>query len=135
AFDHWVNTLDIRKQGKEKRHIAQALKRKLLMVDDEWTVIEDLTIILEPLEAATLSFSKRGKANLPDVLLTYVHLHDGLQKSRARLQKIYGPNRDPFGLLNAINEGEAKLQKYFNLARENDLILISSGNSAPRKAP
>ncbi|CAE6424538.1 unnamed protein product, partial [Rhizoctonia solani] len=89
AFDHWVNTVDIRKQGfgKEKRQIAQALKRKLLMADDEWAVVEDLTIILAPLEAATLSFSKRGKANLPDVLLTYAHLHNGLQKSQTHLQK------------------------------------------------
>lgn len=81
----------------------------------------------QPFEEATLSFSKKGKIRLPDVLPTYARLKADLRDSRDRLQKEYGLNRDPFGLLNAITEGDKKLEKYFKLARESDLALISSG--------
>lgn len=119
---------------------------------EEWAVVEELIEILEvqylntsicdmieqinllvcdnffkPFEAATLSFSKKDKAHLPDVLPTYSRLKGELCASSDRLRKAYGAGRDPYGLLSAIAEGDKKLEKYFKLARESDLTLISSG--------
>lgn len=64
--------------------------------------------------------------HLSDVLPTYVELRDELRNSRNRLSNIFGPNRDPYGLLNALAEGKSKLEQYFDLAKKSDLALIAS---------
>lgn len=61
------------------------------------------------------------------MLPTYSRLKEELCTSSDRLRKTYGANQDPYGLLNAIAQGDKKLEKYFKLARESDLMLISSG--------
>ncbi|KAG8722550.1 hypothetical protein FRC08_000542 [Ceratobasidium sp. 394] len=80
----------------------------------------------KPFEDATLSFSKKGKVRLPDVLPTYVQLRAELQEARNRLQKMHGPGNDPYGHLAAISAGEQKLEKNFALARQSDLTLVAS---------
>ncbi|KAG9080198.1 hypothetical protein FS749_008088 [Ceratobasidium sp. UAMH 11750] len=125
AFDHWVNTLDTGKTGKARR-VAQKLKQRWTMSDREWLVVEELVSILQPFEEATLSFSKKGKPHLPDVLPTYVQLRSDLQNAYHRLQKMYGVGNDPFGLLKAISDGQCKLEKYFGIACRSDLPLITS---------
>ncbi|QRV78870.1 hAT family dimerization protein [Ceratobasidium sp. AG-Ba] len=72
AFDHWVNTLDTGKTGKARR-VAQKQKRMWALSDREWIITEELVHILEPFKQTTLSFSQKGKAQLP-------HLKKKLEK-------------------------------------------------------
>ncbi|QRV80504.1 hAT family dimerization protein [Ceratobasidium sp. AG-Ba] len=125
AFDHWVNTLDTGKTGKGRR-VAQKQKRMWALSDREWIITEELVHILEPFEQATLSFSQKGKAQLPHVLPTLFQLHVELDNAHIRLQAPYGPSRDPFGLLKAISAGKKKLEKYFEIALKSDLTLAAS---------
>ncbi|CUA67966.1 Putative AC9 transposase [Zea mays] [Rhizoctonia solani] len=125
AYDQWVNTLDVGKSGKERR-IAEALKSKLNMANREWNVASGVVSILGPFEDATLSFSKKGKVHLCDVLPTFLQLKTELRNSRDRLVKVYRPNQDPHGLLHALSQGQAKLEKYYNLALKSDLPLIAT---------
>ena len=82
--------------------------------------------MLEPFEAATHDFSKRGRTALHSVLPTYALLRTKLAESRARVSKLHSSNHDTFGLLEALAAGEAKLDKYFQLAQQSDLTLIAS---------
>ncbi|CAE6447930.1 unnamed protein product [Rhizoctonia solani] len=125
AFEQWVNNLDVGKTGRARK-VAQALKLKWMMADDEWAVAEELVRILEPFDDATHSFSKSGKVHICNVLPTYIQLQAELQSSRVRLVKQHGPNNDPYGLINAISQGETKLNKYLELARNSRLIIIAS---------
>ncbi|EUC56087.1 HAT family dimerization protein, partial [Rhizoctonia solani AG-3 Rhs1AP] len=125
AYDQWVNTLDVGKSGRERR-IAQALKSKLNMADREWDVASEIVAILGPFEDATLSFSKKGKVHLCDVLPTFAQLRTELHNSHNRLSKSYRPNQDPHGLLRAISHGQAKMEKYYNLNLKSDLPLIAA---------
>ncbi|KAB5590011.1 AC9 transposase [Ceratobasidium theobromae] len=108
AFDNWVNTLDVGRTSKEQR-IAQAVKDKWAISSGEWAMLEELDLVLEPFEEATLSFSQSKKVHLPEVLPTYAQLRAELHKSRDRLIKTYQPNYDPYGLLNAISGGGGRM--------------------------
>ncbi|KDN45318.1 hypothetical protein RSAG8_04905, partial [Rhizoctonia solani AG-8 WAC10335] len=108
AYDQWVNTLDVGKSGREQC-IAQALKSKLNLADHEWNVASEVVGILGPFEDATLSFSRKGKVHLCDVLPTFAQLRTELCNSRDCLAK-----------------GQAKLEKYYDLNLKSDLPLIAA---------
>ncbi|CAE6411234.1 unnamed protein product [Rhizoctonia solani] len=121
AFNQYVAKLDEGVTGAKLR-AARSLKKKWTITDEEWDALEELVRLLEPFESATQDYSKRGRSVLNSVLLTYASLQEKLAQSR----ELYRSQGDPFGMLDALDAGEAKLKTYFNLARESDLTLIAS---------
>ncbi|QRV87055.1 Zinc finger, BED-type predicted [Ceratobasidium sp. AG-Ba] len=125
AFNQYVATLD---EGKPSNGQTQArmMKKVLTMADEEWDAIDEVLKILEPFDLATRDFSNRGRTTLHAVLPTYAYLHSVLTESQSRLNFLRGTDMDVFGLLDALAAGKAKLQKYFDMACENDLIILAS---------
>ncbi|EUC60715.1 Zf(Bed)-4 protein, putative [Rhizoctonia solani AG-3 Rhs1AP] len=124
AFNQYVATLDEGKTGKQQT-AARALKKKLTIKDEEWDIMDELVKILEYFESATRAFSVRGRTSLHSVLSTYALLRSKLFEARNRLSALF-ESEDPFGIIEALAAGERKLEKYFEMAKDNDLTLIAS---------
>ncbi|QRV95762.1 Zinc finger, BED-type predicted [Ceratobasidium sp. AG-Ba] len=125
AFNQYVATLDDGKSSREQGH-ARALKRIMCMMDEEWDAIDEILKVLECFDLATRDFSNRGRTTLHSVLPTYTYLKRIISESRSRLNHPRGAESDVFGLLDALAAGEDKLTKYFDMARQNDLIILAS---------
>ncbi|QRV97935.1 Zinc finger, BED-type predicted [Ceratobasidium sp. AG-Ba] len=125
AFNQYVATLDDGKSSREQGH-ARALKRIMCMTDEEWDAIDEILRVLECFDLATHDFSNRGRTTLHSVLPTYAYLKRIISESRSRLNHLRGAESDVFGLLDALAAGEDKLTKYFDMARQNDLIILAS---------
>ncbi|KAG8693014.1 hypothetical protein FRC11_003218, partial [Ceratobasidium sp. 423] len=125
AINQYVATLDEGKSGAALRR-ARALKKKWTITDEEWDALDELVKILEPFEAATRDYSKRGRTVLHSVLPTYAILREKLMESRIRLS-MSSSGSDVFDtLVVALKAGEEKLDKYLNLAVKSDLTLLAS---------
>ncbi|KDN33936.1 hypothetical protein RSAG8_12973, partial [Rhizoctonia solani AG-8 WAC10335] len=125
AINQYVAMLDEGKNGVALRR-ARALKKKLAIVDEEWDALNELVTILRPIEAATQDYSTRGRTVLHSVLPTYVVLREKLIESRARLSKSSLSINLADTLVEAIEAGEEKLNKYLNIAVKSDLTLLAS---------
>ncbi|CUA72929.1 Zinc finger BED domain-containing protein 4 [Homo sapiens] [Rhizoctonia solani] len=125
AINQYVATLDEGKTGAALRR-ARKLKKKWTITDEEWDALEELVKILEPFEAATRGYSKRGRTVLHSVLPTYAVLRQMLIDSRVRLSVSSVGSDIIDTLIEALKAGEKKLQKYFDLAIESDFTLLAS---------
>ncbi|KAB5587497.1 Zinc finger BED domain-containing protein 4 [Ceratobasidium theobromae] len=125
AINQYVATLDEGKSGAALRR-ARALKKKWTITDEEWDLLDELVKILEPFEAATRDYSKRGRTVLHSVLPTYAILREKLIETRVRLRTSSFVSSTSEILIDALEAGEVKLNKYFELAQKSDLTLLAS---------
>ncbi|CCO37231.1 hypothetical protein BN14_11386 [Rhizoctonia solani AG-1 IB] len=125
AINQYVATMDEGKTGVALRR-ARTLKKKWTIIDEEWDALKELVIILEPFEAATRDYSRRGRTVLHAVLPTYSVLRQKLVDNRVRLSMSSLGSSAIETLIEAVEAGEEKLEKYFNLALKSDITLLAS---------